>query len=84
MVLLLYIHHTIMHVLTHDRQLLHCVVHIIYILYMYMYFVAMFYCSTGSNSPSQEVDLVQKRGAAMQLVASTMVSSSLNCWLLEE
>ena len=36
------------------------------------------YSSTGPNSASQEEDLGQRRGQAMQLVVSTMASSTLN------
>ena len=50
--------------------------------HVYMYNVYISFSRTGPNSTSQEVDLGQRRGQTMQLSASTMASSTLNCWLL--
>ena len=46
--------------------------------------VICFTLRTGPNSTSQEVDPGQRREIIMQLSASTMASSTLNCWLLED
>ena len=49
-----------------------------------VYVNGVYYSRNGANSTSQEVDLGQRRGPVMQLVVSTMASSSLNYWWLGE